>query len=408
MQLSVQLAPIMEMCAPTPASTAIESATPLGEEAEEPLAVEEPQPYDEDDAMADMAALAAAAQDPRTARAEEPSFKTLPPEDVAPLMDTPTGESPVWCSRVGRAWGPGQCVRARSVGQGQRITGRPSPVGSPLPAAAPAHPGPPHLSSSPCLLTESCPSPPPPPPADDYDNWLTDADTAFMLVDPASASSYAARAGAEAVLSQAGDAVAADVAVLRGEAVGVANAAEGRLQRLLSSLDMSLEGERHVCVFVWKVCVCRAGGWLHGNGLRLGAVRQRCCATACGCICAQPPGLALSATLVWPQPGAQRFLPWLLISLQSWSRSWPPWAPPPATPRPRALGPTPRRLLLRPLCRTTHPSPAPPPAAPTPSSRRRTPCRRRPTSAAPPPWPQPWSACRSATWRSRAASWRWM
>ncbi|KAI7837060.1 hypothetical protein COHA_009136 [Chlorella ohadii] len=166
MQLSVQLAPIMEMCAPTPASTAIESATPLGEEAEEPLAVEEPQPYDEDDAMADMAALAAAAQDPRTARAEEPSFKTLPPEDVAPLMDTPT---------------------------------------------------------------------------DDYDNWLTDADTAFMLVDPTSASSYAARAGAEAVLSQAGDAVAADVAVLRGEAVGVANAAEGRLQRLLSSLDMSLE-----------------------------------------------------------------------------------------------------------------------------------------------------------------------
>lgn len=61
-----------------------------------------------------------------------------------------------------------------------------------------------------------------------------------MLVDPSAAASYASRA--EAVLSTAADAVAADVAVVRGEAAGVANAAEGRLQHLLSSLDMSLEG----------------------------------------------------------------------------------------------------------------------------------------------------------------------
>jgi hypothetical protein len=172
-QLSVQLAPIMELCAPTPAANAIESAAVPAQEAEEalPLEAEEEdeeaaQVYDEDDAMADMAGLAASAQDPRTPRAdqEQPSSRTLPLEDVAPLMDTPT---------------------------------------------------------------------------DDYDNWLTDADAAFMLVDPAFASSYASRA--EEVLSKAGGAVADDVAVLRGEAAGVANAAEGRLQHLLASLDMSLE-----------------------------------------------------------------------------------------------------------------------------------------------------------------------
>ena len=117
MQLSVALAPMMEMCAPTPAANAIESAAALDGEAVEPLPLEEqeaqPQAYDEDDAMADMAGLAAAAQDPRTPQAEQPSFRTLPPEDVAPLMDTPTGER--WLGWEGKAgdgdgFGGGTCA----------------------------------------------------------------------------------------------------------------------------------------------------------------------------------------------------------------------------------------------------------------------------------------------------------
>lgn len=80
-----------------------------------------------------------------------------------------------------------------------------------------------------------------------------------MLVDPSAAASYASRA--EAVLSTSADAVAADVAVVRGEAAGVANAAEGRLQHLLSSLDMSLEG---------------AAAW---GGRATGLRESSCCAT---------------------------------------------------------------------------------------------------------------------------------
>lgn len=238
MQLSTQLAPIMEMCAPTPAANAIESAAPLAEEAAEPLPVvdEEGQVYDEDDAMADMAGLAAAAQNPHTAHVEQPTKSIpLPADDVAPLLDTPTGEC-----------GLAPCGTGRSGGAGApKLHGRGWPPLSRLhtrrlPCRAPAQP-----SSLRCSPIHWLPVlPPPHPPADDYDNWLTDADAAFMLVDPSFAYAYASRAAsAESALSQAADAVAADVAVVRGKAAGPAAEAEGRLQHLLASLDMSLEGE---------------------------------------------------------------------------------------------------------------------------------------------------------------------
>lgn len=96
LQLSAELAPLMEVCAPTPAAEAIESAGPAAEAAQG--AAQEAAPSDEDDAMADRAGLAAAAQDPR--------HRVQRPAAPQPLMGGPAGER-LW-EAVGGGGGRGK------------------------------------------------------------------------------------------------------------------------------------------------------------------------------------------------------------------------------------------------------------------------------------------------------------
>lgn len=83
--------------------------------------------------------------------------------------------------------------------------------------------------------------PPPFPAADDYDNLLSDADAAFMLVDPRVARSYATRA-ADVVRDVAAD-VAARLQAGRSAAADLEAELQGRLEALLMRRAFAARGD---------------------------------------------------------------------------------------------------------------------------------------------------------------------